>query len=286
MTTISQIVRILFYNAIFVGLGSYVIRNFFHTQYDSVIFVLLLLGIVIFDSIIDKKKLSNYGLKKPTTNDIKFALIIFALFFPVSIASRVLFPDFDAMYAPNLGLNYSNILQFLIFIVPIAVLIEEIGVRSLFQSKIFSIFGSRLAIYATIINFTLLHFSWFFSLNLTNFLIVLGTVFAYSIFIAFLFDRTKNILATFLVHILLNAISSLQILFHINNQVFYELILWSAWGIYFILLAPLAVDFLKSAFNLLKLSKKRTVENLSGKISLVLLSVFSLLVIIFMRYFL
>jgi len=280
---ISQIIRILFYNAIFAGIGTYIIRNFFHTQFDSLIFLLLLLAFIVVDSFIDKKKLSDYGLKKPKKDDIKFALIIFALFFPLSIASRVLFPDFDAMYAPSLGLDYSNILQFLIFIVPVAVLIEEIGVRSLFQSKMFSIFGSRLAIYATIINFTLLHFSWFFSLNLTNFLIVLFTVFAYSIFIAFLFDRTKNILATFFVHILLNTVSSLQILFHISNQIFYELILWSVWGIYFILLAPLAADFLKSTFNL---SKKKTIENLSGKISLVLLSIFSLLVILFMRYFL
>jgi membrane protease YdiL (CAAX protease family) len=278
----SQIIRILFYNAIFAGIGIYLIRTFFNTQYNSYVLFLFLLGLVVFDCLIERKKLSSYGIKKPRKQDLKFALIIFALFFPISIASRVLFPNFDALYANVLGLQYSNLFKFLIFSVPIAILIEEVGTRSLFQSKLSSVFNSRFAIYAAIINFTLLHFTWAFSLDLLNFSITVSTVFIYSIFLALLFDYTKNIFSTIAVHLLVNITSSFQIMFHIYNQFSYEMILWLSWGILFIAFFPQAISFLKNAF----ITSKGKIKNFSEKILLFLLSAFSLIIIIFVNSFL
>jgi len=243
--------------------------------------LLVILELVFFDSLIEKKRLGVYGFKKPKKTDIKLAFIVFSMFFPISIASRVLFPAFDFLYANLLRLNYSNVLQFLTFLIPIGVFTEEIGTRALFQSKLSPIFSNRLAIYATIINFTFLHFGWFFSLNLTNFLIIFFTVFAYSIFLAFLFDYTKSIFSTIVVHMLLNTASSLQILFHINNQIFYEVVLWSAWGICFVLLFPPAIAFLKKAFTS---STEKKMKNLWNKLLLILLSIFSVLTILFVRF--
>jgi membrane protease YdiL (CAAX protease family) len=154
---ISQIIRILFYNAIFVGVGNFLIKTYIDSQYNSAALLVLLCGLVVFDSMIERKKLSDYGIKRPRRQDLKFALIIFAFFFPISIASRVLFPNFDSVYANALGLGYSNLFQFLILSVPVGILIEEIGTRSLFQSKLSSAFSSRFAIFATIVNFTLMH---------------------------------------------------------------------------------------------------------------------------------
>jgi len=278
----SQIIRILFYNAIFAGIGIYLIRTFFNTQYNSYVLFLLLLGLVFFDCLIGKKKLSAYGIKKPRKQDLKFALMIFAVFFPISIASRVLFPNFDALYANVLGLQYSSLFKFLIFSVPIVILIEEVGTRSLFQSKLSSVFNRRFAIYAAIINFTLLHFTWAFSLDFLNFSITFSTVFIYSIFLALLFDYTKNIFSTIVVHILVNITSSFQIIFHIYNQFSYEMILWGLWGILFIAFFPQSISFLKRAFT----SSRGKIKTISEKTLLILFSAFSLITIIFVNYFL
>jgi len=214
----TQIIRILFYNTILAGLGTYIIRKFFDTQYNSLVLLVLLVGLVVFDSLFDKKNFGAYGIKLPTKENLKLAVIIFSIFFPLSIATRVLFPNFDAEYAMPLGLNYPNLLQFLIFLVPVGIFTEEIAMRSLFQSKLSSNFNSRFAIYATIINFAFLHFTWAFVVNLTNFTIIMSTVFFYSIFLVLLFDYTKNIFSTIIVNLLVNIFSALQIVFHIYNQ--------------------------------------------------------------------
>lgn len=278
----SQIIRILFYNAIFASVGNYLIKTFFDTEYNSLVLLLMLFGLVIFDSKIENKKLREYGIKKPRKQDLKFALIIFAFFFPISIASRVLFPNFDSLYANVLGLEYSNLFQFLIFSVPLSILIEEIGMRSLFQSKITLAFSSRFAIYATIFNFALLHFKWAYVVDTQSFFIILGTVFAYSAFLALLYDYTKNIFSTIAVHLLVNITSSFQIIFHVYNQFSYEMILWLSWGILFIAFFPRAISFLKNAF----VTTKGKIKNFSEKILLLLLSAFSLIIIIFANSFL
>ncbi|MBS3055105.1 MAG: CPBP family intramembrane metalloprotease [Candidatus Aenigmarchaeota archaeon] len=277
----NQIIRILFYNAIVSGLGLFLIRNFFNSPFNEYLLAFLLFGLVIFDSVLSKKKLNYYGIKKPNKNDIKLAFVLLALFFPISIISRVFFPNFDIFYAKSLGLDYQNLSTFLIFSIPIAIVVEEIGMRSLLQSKLSSVFSDRWAIYITITNFALIHFGWFFYVDLTSFLIILFTVLAYSMFLAILFYYTKNIFLTITTHLLVNVISSFQIVFHINNQIFYELILWILWGIYFILLSPIAINLLRKGFDS---AKARKLENVSDKLLVALLSIFSLLTILFLTF--
>lgn len=277
----SEIVRILIYNAIFAGLGIFLIRTFVSTQFNSLNLLLLLFGLVVFDAIIENKKLSHYGIAVPKKSDLRLAVIIFSIFFPIAIATRILFPSFDSMYSGALGLNYSTLFQFILFTVPIAVLTEEIGIRALFQSKVTSAFSSRFAIYTTLINFTLLHFSWIYSVNFTNFAIIITTVFLYSIFLVLLFDYTKNIFATIIVHLLNNFVSSLQIFYHITSNFNYEIILWAGWGILFILLSPYAFIFLKKSFAISKGKIKSGYE----KIIFAILSLFSLLTILLFNAF-
>jgi len=279
-----QVVLILFYNAVFAGLGRYIIGNFFNTQYNSIAVLLILFCLVVFDSFISKKKFAAYGIKLLNKENLKLAVMVFAIFFPIAIASRIFFPSFDIVYAKALELDYSSYVRFLLFLVPLGILTEEIGTRALFQSKLSSAFGSRFALYATIVNFALLHSGWAFSMNLTNFLIIMSTVFAYSIFLALLFDYTKNIFSTIVVHLLVNVVSAFQILFHIFNQLTYETVLWSVWGMLFIILFPQAVSLLRKAFALSR--GERKIKGFSEKTLLVIMSIFSLLVIILVNSFL
>ena len=280
--TWSQILRILLYNAIFSGVGLYLIGNYFGSSYNSLILLLVLAALVVFDSIIDRRSLGVYGIKKPKRSDVKYAVAIFALFFPIAIASRILFPAFDAVYASTLNLNGFNYIQFLIFVVPLGILTEEMGTRALFQSKMAPLFGDRLAIYSVIANFTLLHFSWAFALDLTNFLIVILTVLAYSALLAFLFYYTKNILSTIIVHLLTNVVSTYQLIYHITGQFFNEAILWAAWGVMLILFYPIATEMLRKAYSSAKLIN---FKGLQISATIIFVSLFSLIVITLLRYY-
>jgi len=275
----SQIIRILIYNAIFAGAGSFFISNYFHTQYNSVALLIILSALVVVDSFIDRKKLSAYGFKRPKLSDFKFAVFIFAIFFPIAIATRILFPSFDFIYNNALGLSYANIVRFLFYLLPVSILIEEIGTRALFQSKVTSIFGSKFAIYATLLNFTLLHFTWMFSADLANFAIIIVTVFIYAAFLVLLFDFTKNIFSTIAVHLMIDIVSAVQILFHIYSQFNYEMILWVAWGILFIVFFPSAVALFKKSVA----SMKGKLKDVYIKILLIIFSLFSLATVMFTR---
>lgn len=271
----SRIIRILIYNILFAGLGAFLLERLGITDISSAM-ILLLLGLIVIDAFIEKRRISDYGFKRPQKKDLRLAIMIFALFFPFSMISRVLIPKFDFTYAQQLGLSYSTFFNFLLFSVPLSIIVEELGTRSLLQSKLNQSFGSRFAIYATAINFTLLHLNWAYSLGLFDLLAIISTVFFYSIFLVLLFDYTKNIFATMTVHLMLNITSTFQILFHIYNQFSFEAILWSVWGIVFVATLPFAISFLKKAFY----GSKGKINGAYQKIMLIIFSLLPILMII------
>ena len=216
--------------------------------------VIITILIIILLKFVTKTKLNFYGIKEIPKKDIKLTLYFLFLLFPIPLLGRILDPTFDSWYTSLFNLSsFLAIIYFLINL-PLFVIKEELIERSLIQNYLSKYYSSFTTILVISINFAILHFFLLPNAYYHSF-VTLISVFLGSLIIASLFQITKNVFLTIIIHILYNLIVFYQIILHINNNLMGEIILFSIWGILFLLTFSQSIKEIKQIFT-----KKR--ENL------------------------
>lgn len=281
-----KIAKILFYNFILVSF--YEILGFLNLylkiplKWNSMplsplyfIFVLSLL--VFFDRMHEKNPWEHYGIKKIKEEEIGVIFLFFALLFPAALFSRIITPSFDLWYAKFFQTNLIT----LFFLIPLGVLIEEIGERSLLQAKLSSIYDAKTAFYVTAVNYTFLHINWLFGGSIKFGIVILTSAFLYALVTSLLFLYTKNIFLTILLHLSLNLALFLQIFLRINESLRdYEFLFWMTWLILFILYVPKALTHAKKVLKVKGVKLKAR-----DKVILTIIALFTAVIFVILRYF-
>lgn len=202
--------------------------------YQIILFGLIL---VLFN-FVEKKKYSETGFVGFKKEHFKLALFVLGILIPIAAISRIVDPTFDAWYG-QLEPRFWTMAGVLTFIPVIffSVIKEEILERSLIQSRLKS-YGPMLAALLTCINFGFAHIFYYpglFSQPVVMFhlAIIYITVFLGSLMIALLYESTRNIWLTMIVHLLYNWIFIFQTYWHLTNIKF-ELIFWTFGSILFL----------------------------------------------------
>ncbi|MBS3150089.1 CPBP family intramembrane metalloprotease [Candidatus Woesearchaeota archaeon] len=215
----------------------------------SLIIVIL---IIILLKIYSKSKTSFYGIKKLNIKDIKLTFLLLFFLFPIPLLGRILDPSFDSWYTSQYNIfSFLAILYFLINL-PIFIIKEELIERSLIQNHLSKYYSSLITILVVSINFAILHFFLIPNSYYHSF-ITLASVFLGSLIIVSLYEITKNVFLTMIIHIIYNLTVFYQIILHINNNLLGEIILFTIWGLLFLFT-------FKKSFNLIKplfISKKQ-----------------------------
>ncbi len=249
--------------------------------------VAYLAGIIVFGAwialevLLGKAKPSEFGLKTPSRKDAEAALRVFALFFVPAIALRLLVPEFDAWYAGLYGMaTAQSALQLAVFVLPLALVFEEASVRGVLQSEVMRKYGKNVfGLLAVAAFFTLLHLpvalyspNWVFSSA------ALGTILFYSVFISILYAQTRSLFATALLHALVNYVSVLQTVWHVEGAFAAETALWAAWGLLFLLYFRRNTEALQDWLKWFKPTAKLALSDyaLLAAVALVPLLVFAL----------
>lgn len=241
-----ELLKIPFFNFLLIGgtasvvlLLDYLgINSSFGSYYmlASLLPIAILAAFIILDKHAEGRKISEYGFRMLKSNDYKYIFYSLLAVFPIAFLSRVLTPSFDYWYSNYLQISSSTFfIQFLLIYIPLEVIIEELGERALFQSRLSSFFGGRAAVYVTTLNFVALHIPQLFGVRLDYQLVMLFTWFFYALILSLLFEYTKNVYSTLLLHFLIDFISTIQIFLHLNFLPIYETILWSVWATLLIL---------------------------------------------------
>lgn len=240
-------VRVMLFNLLLVVVVSlsFLLLNFFgisnvlgdySTYLPSLLSIVILLGFILLDKSAEKRSMSDYGFQTFDSKNLNLILCALLVLFPVSFASRVLLPEFDFWYSNFMPFSNLNILViFLISSMPLAVIIEELGERALFQSRISKLFGSRAAVYIVTLNFVMLHSYLLLTAKPEYQLLMLVNWLAYAFMISLIFEYTKSVYSTMLFHFLANLINSIQIFLHVNLLIIPEAVLWSIWAVLFII---------------------------------------------------
>lgn len=206
--------------------------------------VLITVIILVLYKIFTKKKYSEIGVKKIKKEDLSLAIKIFLMLFPVAVLSRILDPGFDKYFSGAYGLG--GLGSFLIFMLylPFFAIKEEIFERSFFQNIFSRGYGSIIAPILVALNFALAHY-YNTGLVLHTLNIVLSVLFG-TYLIALVYEKTKNVFACIITHLVYNVIILMQIYFHVSGLNTLEAVFWVAWGILFLV-------FLKSTLRELKI---------------------------------
>lgn len=178
-----------------------------------------------------RRPFSEYGLTKGTKETWKLGIACLGLLFPIALLGRIADPSFDFEYARYAGLlTMSGVGAFLVTL-PFFLFREELFLRFT-QTELGSAVGKRLGILLLAANFAILHYPFGFSQHATS---VLISVFFGAIVLNTLFSRTQNIWVALAVHVVYDALITLQIFFHATGQVFGEWVFWTAYAFLFAL---------------------------------------------------
>jgi len=198
--------------------------------------------IVVVIKFISKRKFSSLGFKIPTNGDWRKLYYAFALLFFVAFVSQLVDRRFDILYAETYHLTTMGAVLATIFLMPFQVIYEEFFERGLIQSQLSRFFNNKLTILIISVNFALLHFAVFGS----NYHTITNLVFVFlgSLILAGLFQSTRNIWMTLILHLVYNCILIFQIYYHYQGYIadklhIFEIVFFSIWGIlFFISLKP------------------------------------------------
>jgi len=239
-----ELVKILFFNSLLVTGVTFALMLFniirpvavgSYTLYVDLILILILTAFIILDKKLGKRSLSDYGFQAPKFQHLDFVIYSFLLFFPFAFISRIFTPNFDFWYSDFLSIStLSKLIPFLLYL-PLQVLIEEIGIRALFQSRLSKMFGSRAAILAVTLNFVVLHTNALLTGKFEYQIVMLLAWLAYSFLLSVVFEYTGSIYFAFALHFLIDFVSSVQTFLHITHMLPYEVVLWSCWAVLLIL---------------------------------------------------
>lgn len=145
-------------------------------------------------------------------NELGLAQGAFGLLLAIAAGARIADSGFDAAYASAVGLTETARLFAYLGIVVVVVAKEELFLRVL-QSYLFrwpAWFGAVLVS----LNFALLHTPFYAPQHAA---VVWGAIAASSFVLALLFATTRNIMLTFFVHVLIDAVLLVQIVLHVGN---------------------------------------------------------------------
>lgn len=196
-------------------------------------FLIILFGLVLLIfSILIKRKAQDSGFIKFKKEDFFLALFVLCMLFPIAAISRIVDPTFDTWYSllePRF-LTLAGALSFLPIMV-FSVFKEELIERSIIQSSLRP-YGPFFAALFTCINFGFAHVFYFkglFSQQIIvwHLIMIYITVFLGSFMIALLFEATRNVWLTMIVHLLYNWIFIFQTYWHLTNLGI-ELTFWGA----------------------------------------------------------
>lgn len=239
------------------------IARFLHKKFEIGLFnlpalysLLIVILLIIILKVFSKTKVSFYGIKTPSLKETKLAFLFLFLLFPIPLLGRILDPSFDSWYSSMYNLSsFITILYFLVNL-PLFIIKEELIERSLIQNHLSKYYSSFLAILVISINFAILHYFLIPNTYYHSFVTIIS-VFLGSLIIASLFEITKNVFLTMLVHIVYNLTVFYQIILHINNNLLGEIILFTVWGFLFLFT-------FKKSFNIIKPLFKFKKQNLTS----------------------
>lgn len=155
--------------------------------------------------------------------DLKTALIFLAISLPLIVAvsefteilTNLLFGevkiDQNAVAYLKIALKSTwGVFFSLISVLFLAPLIEEYLFRGLLQSYLRSFLGSKAAIGITSVCFALMHFSP--QQAMTN-IPLISSLFIFSLYLSFLYEKTRSLFATIFLHVTFNSLSVIRIVF-------------------------------------------------------------------------
>ncbi|MBN1646313.1 CPBP family intramembrane metalloprotease [Candidatus Woesearchaeota archaeon] len=194
--------------------------------------------LVLIIKFLSKRKFSDLGFKIPVSNDWRKLYYAFALLFFVAFVSQLVDRKFDIIYAETYHLRTMGAVIATIFLMPFQVIYEEFFERSMIQSQIARFFNNKITILIVSVNFAFLHFAVFGN----NYHTITNLVFVFlgSLILAGLFQSTRNVWMTLILHVVYNCIVIFQIFFHYQGYTagvthIFEIIFFGIWGILFIL---------------------------------------------------
>jgi membrane protease YdiL (CAAX protease family) len=212
---------VLFMDKIFLGLqyllGKVGIRLPSSATLNLIPVYLLILYILFFIVVllIDKKPLKFVGITSFSGKGIKLMIGFVFLLMPLALLGRLLDPGFDSWYGSAVGILTIKGLVLFSLLMPFFVIKEEIIVRGIMQSKL-STYGFLWMSIALSINFAIAHF-YLPEVGLRHIIIWVVSVFIGSFFLIILFDMTKNLWLSILLHLIYNIAICLQIYLHVMN---------------------------------------------------------------------
>lgn len=264
-----ELLKLLLFNSLLFGgsgllilvLNSLGLPNLVGSSYGLLISVLvpfLLIMLIFLDKTIEKRKISEYGLKPPKPQHLNIIFYSFLAVFPVAFLSRVLTPSFDVWYSSYLPVsNLSSLVPFILIYVPLGVILEEVGERALFQSRLSQLFGSKAAVYVATLNFVALHIPILLLGRVEYQFVMLLTFLVDSLLLSLIFEYTQSIYSTLLLHFLINLFASIQVFLHLNSLLVCEVALWSLWAALFVMNLGNIIDMFKK-IKFLKQPRIRT----------------------------
>ena len=250
--------------------NSYSLGLFNLTAIYSLLLVILLILILKFTT---NEKSSFFGFKSLNKNNLKLAFYALFFLFPVPLIGRILDPSFDSWYTSSYNLSSFLALIYFLINLPLFIIKEELIERSLIQNYLSKFYKSAVVILVISINFALLHF-FLIPNTIYHSVITVISVFLGSLVISSLYEKTKNVFLTIIVHLLYNFIVFYQIILHNNNNLFGESILFITWAILFL------ITF-KSFFKEIKPLFSKSPQKLNSY-DIIFLIIFSLLPILFL----
>jgi membrane protease YdiL (CAAX protease family) len=135
------------------------------------------------------------------------------LLMPLAFLGRIIDPGYDLWYANGTGITVlSGVLMFCL-IMPFFVIKEEIIIRAFFQNRL-SVYGFWIMAIGVSINFAFAHF-FIPSAGLKHVVVWAISVFLGSFFLIILFEITRNLWLSMLLHLLFNCIIIFQIYLHV-----------------------------------------------------------------------
>ena len=197
-------------------LSTFILGLFNLTAIYSLLLVILLILILKFTT---NEKSSFFGFKSLNKNNLKLAFYALFFLFPVPLIGRILDPSFDSWYTSSYNLSSFLALIYFLINLPLFIIKEELIERSLIQNYLSKFYKSTVVILVISINFALLHF-FLIPNTIYHSVITVISVFLGSLVISSLYEKTKNVFLTIIVHLLYNFIVFYQIILHNNNNLF------------------------------------------------------------------
>ncbi|MBU0980513.1 MAG: CPBP family intramembrane metalloprotease [Nanoarchaeota archaeon] len=196
---------------------------------QQMFYIIVVFFIIFALKTIKNESFSGLGYRRPRKQDWMSGLYALLLLFPIAFIARLVDPSFDIWYASLQGLGTMAGVMIFISTLPFFALKEELLTRFV-QTRLRG-YGSMIAVIAVSINFGALHL--FIAPGATYHGIISAvSVGIGAIFLAVLFEKTRNILVMTAVHMVFNAIITFQIFFHVATK--WEWAFWTVYGILFL----------------------------------------------------